>query len=66
METQIDRLIPPNEGMRIVGVKSPTTYYQLIRIGELPPLIKRGRNSFHLESDLRVYVARLAASRGAA
>lgn len=59
----MNRLIPPREGMRIVGVKSPTTYYALIKSGELPPLIKRGRCSFHLESDLVAYVEKLAASR---
>lgn len=61
-----NRLIPPREGMHIIGVKSPTKYYSLIKSGELPPLIKRGRNSFHLESDLREYVAKLASSRVAA
>ncbi|WP_157622973.1 hypothetical protein [Solimonas soli] len=62
----LDRLVPPSEGMKIVGVRSPTSYYNLIKLGELPPLIKRGRNSFHLESDLLAYVRRLASTRIAA
>lgn len=66
MEFSTDRLVPLREGMRIVGVRSPTTYYQLIETGALPALIKRGRNSFHLESDLQKYVASLAAQRKAA
>lgn len=49
--------------MRIIGVRSPTKFYQLIKDGDLPPLIKRGRNSFHLESELQAYVQRLAESR---
>ena len=62
----IDRLVSPREAMPIVGVRSPTTFYALIKSGELPPLIKRGRSSFHLLSDLQKYVARLAATRQAA
>ena len=65
MNVQIDRLVPLREGTRLLGLKSTTSYYELIRRGELPPLIKRGRNSFHLESDLRTYVERLAATRNA-
>lgn len=61
-----DRLVPPREGMHILGVKSASTYYSLIRSGELPPLIKRGRSSYHLESELRTYLQRLASSRVAA
>lgn len=63
MQTNTDRLVSPKEGMHIVGVKSATTFYSLIRAGDLPPLIKRGRSSFHLESDLRTYVTNLAADR---
>ncbi|SEQ62140.1 transcriptional regulator, AlpA family [Solimonas aquatica] len=68
MNKPADRLIPPAEAMRIVGVKSRTKFYDLIRTGELPQLIKRGRSSFHLESDLQAYVERIAAQsrKGAA
>lgn len=68
METPapLDRLVPICEGKRIIGVRSNTTYYALIKERELPPLIKRGRSSFHLESDLLSYVARLAKTREAA
>lgn len=58
-----DRLVPISEGKRTLGIRSHTTYYGLIAKGELPPLIKRGRNSFHLESDLVAYVAKLAKGR---
>lgn len=61
-----DRLVSVREGMQVVGVRSATTYYKLIENGDLPPLIKRGRNSFHLESDLQAYVSRLSATRVAA
>ena len=64
--TEIDRLVPPREAMTIVGVRSPTTFYALIKSQALPPLIKRGRSSFHLLSDLRKYVEQLAATRQAA
>ena len=63
MQTATDRLVPPREGMHIVGVRSATTFYALIKRRELPALIKRGRYSFHLESDLRKYVEGLAATR---
>lgn len=66
MQNQPDRLVPPSEGMRIVGVRSATTFYGLIKAGELPQLIKRGRNSFHLESELRRYVEKLSSARQAA
>ena len=66
LETGIDRLIPPSEAMRIIGVRSPTSFYALIKSGELPPLIRRGRNVFHLESDLSTYIEQLAATRKAA
>lgn len=66
MHTETDRLVAPREAMRIVGVRSAATFYKLIREKELPPLIKRGRNSFHLESDLCQYLERLSATRQAA
>lgn len=56
-----DRLVAPREGARIVGVKSLTTFYDMVRRGDLPPLIKRGRYSFHLQSELQAYVHALAA-----
>lgn len=62
-EAPPDRLVKIREGKRIIGVESDVTYYKLIKDGALPPLIKRGRNSFHLESDLYGYVARLAKTR---
>lgn len=58
-----DRLVPPREAAHIVGLRSMSTFYGMIKAGELPPLIKRGRSSFHLESDLRAYLERLASSR---
>ena len=58
-----DRLVSPKEGMRIIGVRSQTTFYRMVNQGELPPLIKRGRNSFHLSSDLQAYLQRLAGAR---
>lgn len=61
--TPLDRLVPIREGKRIIGVCSDSTYYKLVKERELPPLIKRGRNSFHLESDLLAYVTKLANSR---
>ena len=61
--TATDRLVPPREGAYIVGVKSMTSFYEMVKTGALPPLIKRGRNSFHLESDLRDYLNRLASTR---
>ncbi len=64
MDSQnLDRLVSPREGARVVGVRSLTSYYELIHRGELPPLIKRGRRSFHLESELIAYVQRLASTR---
>jgi predicted DNA-binding transcriptional regulator AlpA len=61
-----DRLVTVKEAKHIVGVSSHTTFYALVNSGELPKLIKRGRNSFLLQSDLDAYVARLAATRKAA
>lgn len=65
METPapLDRLVPIREGKRIIGVSSDSTYYKLIKEQVLPPLIKRGRSSFHLESDLQNYVAKLVKAR---
>lgn len=63
METSLDRLVPPDEAKRIVGVRSLTTFYKLIADGEPPNLIKRGRRSYHLESDLRAYLRRLSETR---
>lgn len=60
---QKNRLVPIREGMPIVGVKSETSYRKLVEAGQLPPFVRRGRNVFHLESDLQAYVARLAKSR---
>lgn len=56
-----DRLVAPREAARIIGVKSLTTFYDMVRRGELPRLIKRGRYSFHLHSELQAYVRSLAA-----
>jgi predicted DNA-binding transcriptional regulator AlpA len=63
MDTAPDRLVPPREGMRIIGVRSPTTYYRMVANGDLPPLIRRGRNVYHLASDLSAYLQRLVATR---
>lgn len=61
-----DRLISIREALSIVGLKSETSLRKLVADGELPPLIKRGRNSLLLESDAREYVSRLAKTREAA
>lgn len=38
--------------------------YELIGRGELPPLLKRGRRSYLLESDVTGHIQRLKAQRG--
>lgn len=60
MEQSSDRLVAPTEAMRMIGIRSRTTLYELIRSKELPPPIRRGRNIFHLESELQEYVRRLS------
>lgn len=60
---ECDRLVSPREAARIIGVKSKTTFYALIRRGDLPALIKRGRQSYHLESELLAYIHKLSQSR---
>ena len=52
--------------MSIVGLRSETTYRKLIELGVLPPLIKRGRNSFHLLSEVQAYVETAAQNRAPA
>lgn len=60
------RLIPFQEFKRDIGIKSDTTLYKLIREGEVPQPIKRGRNSFFTDRDRQDYVTKLAKSREAA
>lgn len=63
MNESADRLLSPKESMKIAGIRSASTFYQLVKSGELPPLIKRGRSSFHLASEIDAYVQRLANAR---
>ena len=59
------RLIPFQEFKRDIGIKSDTTLYKMIREGEVPQPIKRGRNSFFTDSDRQSYVTKLSKSREA-
>lgn len=65
MEAKLERLLSIKEGMSVVGLKSETSYRKLIAQGALPPLIRRGRNVYHLASDLQAYVAALTKNREA-
>lgn len=57
------RLIPFQEFKRDIGIKSDTTLYKLIREGDVPQPITRGRNKFFTDRDRQEYVAKLAKTR---
>ena len=59
-------MVPFSEAAEFIGVRSRTTLYKLIRLGDLPEPIRRGPYNFFLQSDLTAYTQRLAASRGSA
>lgn len=61
-ENGIDRLISFQEAKSVIGVKSDTTFYKMIREGEFKEPIRRGRNLFFLESDVQQYIKALAST----
>ena len=60
------RLIPQRDAMPALGIKSPTTLGAMVKRGELPKVIRRGRQNYFVESELREYVQRLLDQRAAA